>query len=332
MTSTWVISAALFALPVPDSAVRASAERGVKRLEAALASYVTHRSCFSCHHQATSLFGLAAARERGFSVDANVLEKQSQFTAEFFKTRTKDLRAGKGLGGGNTSAVYGLLTLRTAGRGRDDITDAIVELLLKKQQKDGSWPATSERPPSQGSRFTNGALALEGLKRFAPPADDDCEPNEQRERIEQARKQGLAYLQSSKPQSTEDRVFRLWGLLAGGAGEGDIAKARDELRKQQRTDGGWAQLDDMKSDAYATGSSLVVLRMAGVPGTDEAYRRGVRYLVLTQHDSGGWIVTTRSKPIQQFFDNGDPGGKSQFISTAATGWAVAALAGCFERK
>jgi N-acyl-D-amino-acid deacylase len=36
-------------------------------------------------------------------------------------------------------------------------------------------------------------------------------------------------------------------------------------------------------------------------------------------------VQTRSRPVQVFFDNGDPGGKSQFISFLATGWATLAL-------
>jgi hypothetical protein len=65
--------------------------------------------------------------------------------------------------------------------------------------------------------------------------------------------------------------------------------------------------------------------MAGVRPDDAAYRRGVAYLVRTQRSDGAWIVETRSRPVQKFFDNGDPGGKSQFISFAATGWATLAL-------
>ena len=37
------------------------------------------------------------------------------------------------------------------------------------------------------------------------------------------------------------------------------------------------------------------------------------------------IHQTGSRPVQVFFDNGDPGGKSQFISFLATGWATLAL-------
>jgi N-acyl-D-amino-acid deacylase len=331
MTPFWLISAALAAMPIPDEAVRASIEKGVKRLEISASSYVTKRSCFSCHHQAVPMLALASAKERGFAIDAKVFDKQTQFTADFFKNKIKEIREGRGIGGANTTAVYALLALRVAKHERDRTTDALVEFLVKKQQKDGSWTPTTARPPSEGSTFTTGALALQALQHYEPLADD-CDPDGLRVKVSDAREKALAHLQKAKPQTMEDRVFLLWGLVAGGAAEKDIAKARDELLKLQRSNGGWAQLDDMKSDAYATGSALFALRMAGVSPKDEAYRRGVRFLVLSQHESGMWIVTTRSKPIQTYFDNGDAGGKSQFISIAATAWAVAALAETCEKK
>ena len=48
-------------------------------------------------------------------------------------------------------------------------------------------------------------------------------------------------------------------------------------------------------------------------------------LLGNQREDGAWIVETRSRPVQTFFDNGDPGDKSQFISFLSTCWAVAAL-------
>jgi len=51
----------------------------------------------------------------------------------------------------------------------------------------------------------------------------------------------------------------------------------------------------------------------------------VKYLLRTQREDGAWVVQTRSRPLQAFFDNGDAGGKSQFISFAATNWAILAL-------
>ena len=59
--------------------------------------------------------------------------------------------------------------------------------------------------------------------------------------------------------------------------------------------------------------------------TNVGNNKGVQFLLKTQRDDGAWLVETRSKPVQVFFDNGDPGDKSQFISMTATGWAVWAL-------
>jgi N-acyl-D-amino-acid deacylase len=104
-----------------------------------------------------------------------------------------------------------------------------------------------------------------------------------------------------------------------------IEEAREQLLKEQRADGSWAQLEKMDGDAYATATALVVLRKAGLGTDHEAYQKGVKYLLDTQKEDGAWIVQTRTRPLQIYFDNGDAGGKSQFISFAATGWAVLAL-------
>ena len=105
----------------------------------------------------------------------------------------------------------------------------------------------------------------------------------------------------------------------------DMTKARRALVRDQRPDGSWSQLPKLPGDAYATAGVLLALRAAGVPRSDAVYRKGIAYLLRTQKPDGSWIVTTRSRPVQTFFDNGDPGGKSQFISFAATGWATWAL-------
>ena len=73
------------------------------------------------------------------------------------------------------------------------------------------------------------------------------------------------------------------------------------------------------------GTTLAALRHAGLEVTHEAYKKGIRYLLNTQRKDGAWVVQTRSPPLQRYFDNGDAGGRSQFISFAATSWAVIAL-------
>jgi N-acyl-D-amino-acid deacylase len=104
--------------------------------------------------------------------------------------------------------------------------------------------------------------------------------------------------------------------------------------KAQRDDGGWAQLDEMDSDAYATGQTLFILQNIGFDVSDSVYQRGMRFLIKTQRSDGAWLVRSRSRPIQPYhkFDDEDPLGKDQFISVPATCWAVAALAAALPSK
>ena len=55
-------------------------------------------------------------------------------------------------------------------------------------------------------------------------------------------------------------------------------------------------------------------------------QKGVRYLLSTQLDDGSWYTKSRAVPIQPYFESGFPHGRDQFISAAATNWAVTALA------
>jgi hypothetical protein len=83
----------------------------------------------------------------------------------------------------------------------------------------------------------------------------------------------------------------------------------------------------MDSDAYATGTVLVALHQAGgLPTTDPAYQRGVAFLLKAQREDGSWLVRSRSKPFQRYFESGFPHGKDQFISITASAWATTALA------
>jgi len=160
---------------------------------------------------------------------------------------------------------------------------------------------------------------LRGLKVFGE--------SEQRERIVQRTAQVREWLLKTPARETEDRVFRLRALQIADAPEDEIRSAAQELLRTQRADGGWAQLTNMESDAYATGAALVALNQAGgVATTDPAYRNGLRFLLAKQLDNGSWHVRTRSTPIQEYYESGYPHGEDQFISITAAGWATTALA------
>jgi N-acyl-D-amino-acid deacylase len=323
------LALALLTLAVPARAespdpVRSAVEKGLHRLEEGAANYTKNRQCFSCHHQAVPMAAFESARRHGFVVNEEEIRHQVEFTLDTFRPQREKIAKGQAVGGTTTSAGYALFTLEMAGSAPDDVSAALAEYLLARQRPDGSWPVQSNRPPMQAGDFTPTYLALRALKAYgggtdAKDADDlQC-------RAEEAYQRGRDWLLSAKPKTTEDKSFQLRGLVFVAAGREVIDSARDALLKEQRDDGGWAQLPDRGSDAYATGTVLTALSLAGVRPDDEAYKKGLQYLLKTQRDDGGWVVETHSPPVQKFFDNGDPGGKSQFISFPATGWAVMAL-------
>lgn len=324
-----VLIAPVWADARQDPAVKAAVVKSLKRIEKGLTNYPKQRQCFSCHHQAMGVIAMAAARKRGFAVDDKLIQDQIDFSLKTFRNKST-IAKGRGVGGDSTSVVYVLHMLAAVERPYDDTTAALVEYLLVKQRQDGSWSIApfGDRPPTMGSLFTNAGLAMGVLKKYSPPKDAAGAETLQK-RLDAAFDKGRGWLLANKPVSTEGKVFHLRGLVDAGADAKLVEAARDSLVNDQREDGAWAQLANMSGDAYATATALMTLRRAGLATTEKAHQKGVKFLLDSQLDDGAWFVQTRSKPLQKFFDNGDHGGKSQFISFAATNWAVLAVLDTF---
>lgn len=302
----------------PVDRIRDGVRRGLQVVQKAARNYPENRSCFSCHHQTLPLLAMSVAREKGFPIDRQLLQDQADFTHKSFRRNRTELIEGKGVGGASMTVGYGLWALEIAKWPKDQTTSAMVKFLLKKQEKDGSWRRSTSRPPLEDSNFTCTILAVYYMQKFAD--------EETRGPVEAAAARAKAWLLRAEPVSHEDRVSRLGALPLVQADPQRTSEARQEIFRTQRVDGGWGQLPDMQSDAYATGLALFTLQRIRVATSHPAYRRGVAFLLRTQCDDGSWFVKSRSKPIQRLFDNGDPHGKDQFISIAATSWATTALA------
>jgi len=283
------------------------------------------KQCFTCHNQALPVLGLTTAHGRGFAIDLEHLQEEIRFTAAFLDKNRASYLEGRGQGGAADTAGYALWTLENGGWKPDATTAAVAEYLLLFQKDLDHWKPASRRPPTEQSLFTSTHVALRGLRTFGTP--------EQQDRIKQRVAQVRAWLLITPPDDTEDRVSRLRALRLAAASADEIERSVKELSQLQHEDGGWSQLPQMESDAYATGSVLVALHQAGgVPTSDPVYLKGLRYLISAQLDDGSWHVKTRSEPIQAYYESGYPHGKDQFISIAAAGWATTALALALPEK
>lgn len=311
---------ALMLTATPDADVRGAIEKAIPLLErGAKGSMEQRKQCFTCHNQGVPVMALVEAENRGFRIDRDHIQAQLRFTAEFLGRNKDEYLKGKGQGGQVDTAGYALWQLSEAGWKPDATTAAVTEYLLQYQMDRDHWKSSSKRPPSEQSSFTTTFVALRGLKSFATPERD--------QRIEMRLEQVAEWLQETRPEDTEDMVFRLRSLPLVDAEPEEIQRAARALLREQRKDGGWSQLPDGESDPYATATALVALHeAAGEPIDSEAYKRGVQYLLKSQKEDGSWHVKTRSKPFQTYFESGYPHGKDQFISIAAAGWAVKALA------
>jgi hypothetical protein len=194
-----------------------------------------------------------------------------------------------------------------------------VQLLARMQQPDGSWRYGPDRVPMQSGAITSTALAARVLKAASAEAGA---PDEYRGRVARAR----AWLVASAPRNTDDAAYRLLGLRWLDAEPALVKEAAATLARQQLASGGWAQVDGLNPDAYATGLALVALHEGGgLSGSDPVYRRGARYLLRNQYPDGSWLVHKRSVPVNRYFESGFPHGKFQFSSFMGTAWATMAL-------
>ncbi len=298
---------------------RFAIERGLELVQKAARNYPKHRECFSCHHQTLPMLAMVTARSRGFAIDETLLKRQAEFTHKFYTGRIDRVREGEAVGGRGLTAGYALWALDLANHPADKTTHALISYLMKTQEIAGHWRVQTVRPPLEETNITGTFLASYYMDRFAQDRD-----------VSKTVDRAKAWLESAEPGSQEGRNMKLFAAKRFGRPEEEIQSLRQHILDDQQEDGGWGQLEKMGSDAYATGQTLFILTNSqsedSTSAYDQAIEKGIRFLLRDREQDGSWHVASRSKPIQKMFDNGDPHGRDQFISTPATAWAVAALA------
>jgi N-acyl-D-amino-acid deacylase len=299
---------------------RVSLSRSLTRLMDVAPKFRDQATCISCHHNTMPALAAATAKRKGIKVDQVKARKNLDDIQTFFTSAVPRMMAGDpAVGGEALTTGYAEMALLAEGHPLDTTTAAMTHWLMARQMPDGRWLGNGlNRPPSEYSLVSHTAIAAGGLKSYPLPG--------RKSEIEESLRRAREWLLAAEPKSAEERGMRLMGLVWTDAPRARVNQAIKDVRDRQDTSGGWSQFGRTEPDAYATGLSLYALHVAGVSATDEAYRKGVAFLLGTQYQDGTWLVKTHSFPVQRYFESGFPYGRHQWISTSGTSWASLAIA------
>lgn len=299
-------------------------EKSVALLQTLGTPFLEQTGCVSCHNNTLPAVATAFARAKGVKINEQAVTEETRQALAVWNDRRDRVLQGDSFPGAGDSASYSLISLAAGRQPANATTDAMVHFLLSQQQSAGNWRIfIKSRAPLESSDFNATALSLRAVQLYAPQGRQA----EVKQRVAEAR----AWLLKNEARTNEDRVFQLLGLHWSGEQPAALQKLAAQLRAEQHADGGWSQLATMESDAYATGQALVALQRAGgMSVNDPVYQRGVEYLRKTWRSDGSWYVRSRSFPFQKQFASGFPYERDQWISAAATSWAVMALSLALE--
>ena len=335
LTLAVCLSTVSHAFAAEPTSVESATRRGLERLKQAASDWQTHKTCFSCHHQTLPMLAALEGDRVGFPLDKSWLKSQADTSLKYFEERIADMDDGDHVPGGAATAGFGFWALQLDQRPADKTTTSMVTYLLQIQgvsklrdakkgtpppeARDGHWQASCRRAPMQASLIGDTVLVLMGMEKYASL--------EQRPRVAEARTKAEQWLAKAPLRDQQDRLWRLWGLHHLGGNEALKKTTLAAIFAAQRDDGGWAETKERESDTYSTGQTLFMLLKTGTAADHPAIVRARDYLLKTQYADGSWLAISHVVfKAQPYFENGDPHGVNQFLSTAATAWATAGLA------
>jgi ankyrin repeat protein len=314
---------------VDEQQMRDAALRATRLLEESERHTVSTIHCTTCHHTGLKLRLDRVALEHGVPIDLALarrnLESKLGFESRYKMALGRLDSASQGVPVLQPAATIGicLAAAHDLGIAPNLYLSAWARRLARLQSSEGFWPGEDRRPPSQSHEpFSPTAYAVEGLRWYLP----EGEAGEKTASLQRAR----GWLLRTTPKETDEQVMRLTGLRASGAPQGEYLGIARKLISQQRSDGGWGQLNTSASDAYETGRVLVALSEASLMRTtDPVYIRGLNFLLRTQLPDGSWHVPSRlTTPLPLAPDPQDfyfPHGRDDVSSFIGTVWADQAL-------
>jgi hypothetical protein len=271
------------------------------------------KQCAECHHAPFTIWALSEGKKQGYSIDEKELADLTAWAiakdipAKSVANQAKQI---------DVNEAQLLLALGIEAESTKKTPDGLRKLLasvVSDQNQDGSWRLSYEFRPIGSSPEALSTLALLAL--CASNAPDLGQEGKV------AREKGLAWLRAaSADQELQAVALRLilWRRLGSSASEWEPMVKK--LRGAQNVDGGWGQIKEAKSDAYATGQALYALAEAGVKPADEGICKGQSFLTKIQRQDGGWPMVSRA-----IMRNGKPPTNLDPITHAGSAWAVMGL-------
>jgi ankyrin repeat protein len=310
-----------------NSLVIASAEKALAALQKSASisresflRQTLHQDCTSCHQQYLPMAAVGHARDRSVRFDRHAADDQIdlQINLQGMSFHTEYLL--EAVFHPEPAYTFGYESFGVAAEkvAPCPATDARVHRLVTIQEADGHWPINLPRPPIQSGDVAATALAIHAIKHYGWPG--------RRAEFDTSIDRGRRWLWRARPESNQEAVFQLLGLCWAGEPPQKLAGLAASLIKNQRKDGGWAQLPKLESDAFATGEALYCLaETVKHPVTDRVWQGGLRFLLERQEEDGTWHVARRAFPFQPTMKSGFPHNRDSWLSAAATSWAVLAL-------
>ena len=288
---------------------RHAAQRGIEWLQTAAMEWQSQHGCYGCHVQSQAMMGLAISKESKYVVNENCLQELAKFV------EAKQNQDGSYFNQNYVTATqFAAMGLSSSDRVIGSKSAALIKAadwLLPKQEKTGEIPIDHSEPPiDQGSLMITANSAGAFLQAYGESGNV---------RYKQASQRALAWVAGAKPETTQDKVFKIIALSRYGNAQQKQAVVHTvtQLKSEQNQDGGWQETAAMKgSNAFATGQVLYAFKQAGVSVESPEFSNGVRFLLTNQKENGAWPST-----------NSQSGRPSEF---APTMWAVIGLAGSFR--
>jgi hypothetical protein len=296
MIATTLLMCGLVAKGEAPSKPTQAIERGLGFLQKDAAKWQKERHCATCHHGTFTVWVLAEAKRQGYAVPADSVSENVKWCQERLKDIDKPRDTRPGYSMVNSMALN--LALMAAMWPEQSALSAkelkrMAGHLLRHQEADGSWswasaPAQNRPPPFFESDEVATLLGYLALGPFVPK--DEREKSEFRD----ARQKAAMWLAKTPATSTtQAAMLRLLVKVQAGDPQRRLQPDVDRFLARQNKDGGWPQLLNGSSDAYATGQALYALNIAGVKPSQPEVRRGVDFLIKTQNEDGSWPMKRR---------------------------------------